>query len=173
MKYCTSCGAQIPENMNFCPSCGAQVNNPQPAPEQPTMETNNTQNEYIGQNPQPNLQRPMVQSKNIGVAILLSIITCGIYGIVWYINLVNDVNTVCQDEKSSQSGGTVFLLTLVTCGIYGIIWFYNAGKRMNTAGNKYNMTIGDNSVMYLVLMLFGLGIINYCLVQSDLNKFAQ
>ena len=167
MKYCTSCGAQVPENMNFCPACGAAVNNG-PAPEQ---------NAQPNTNPQPTMQpsgsRPSVENKNIVTCILLSFVTCGIYGIIWFVNMVNDVNTVCQDEKSSQGGGTVFLLTLVTCGIYGIIWFYNAGKRMNAAGTKYNLPISDNSVMYLVLSLIGLSLVNYCLVQSDLNKFAQ
>ena len=164
MKYCTSCGAQVPENMKFCPSCGAPVNDAE------TTEQNTQPNT----NPQPsNTSRPTVQKRNIVTCIILSLVTCGIYGIIWFVNMVNDVNTVCQDEKSNQGGGTVFLLTLVTCGIYGIIWYYNAGKRMNVAGTKYNLAISDNSVMYLVLSLIGLGIVNYCLIQSDLNKYAQ
>ncbi len=154
MKYCSSCGAQIPEDMKFCPNCGTAIN-----PEVNTKPTNTA--------------KPTVTNKSIATCIILSLVTCGIYGIIWYINLVNDVNTVCQDEKSNQSGGVVFLLTLITCGIYGWIWFYNAGKRMNEAGNKYNMNIADNSVMYLILTIVGLGIIDYCILQSDLNKFAQ
>ena len=154
MKYCSSCGAQIPEDMKFCPNCGTAIN-----PEVNTKPTNTA--------------KPTVTNRSIATCIILSLVTCGIYGIIWYINLVNDVNTVCQDEKSSQSGGVVFLLTLITCGIYGWIWFYNAGKRMNEAGNKYNMNIADNSVMYLILTIVGLGIIDYCILQSDLNKFAQ
>ena len=153
MKYCSSCGAQIPEDMKFCPNCGTAIN-----PEVNTKPTNTA--------------KPTVTNRSIATCIILSLVTCGIYGIIWYINLVNDVNTVCQDEKSSQSGGVVFLLTLITCGIYGWIWFYNAGKRMNEAGNKYNMNIADNSVMYLITIV-GLGIIDYCILQSDLNKFAQ
>ena len=154
MKYCSSWGAQIPEDMKFCPNCGTAIN-----PEVNTKPTNTA--------------KPTVTNRSIATCIILSLVTCGIYGIIWYINLVNDVNTVCQDEKSSQSGGVVFLLTLITCGIYGWIWFYNAGKRMNEAGNKYNMNIADNSVMYLILTIVGLGIIDYCILQSDLNKFAQ
>ena len=87
--------------------------------------------------------------------------------------MVDDVNRVCNDEKSNQSGGTVFLLTLVTCGIYGIIWFYNAGGRMYRAGQKYGMNISDNGVLYLILTIVGLGIVNYCLLQSDLNRFSN
>lgn len=117
-------------------------------------------------------QRPVVKNRGIAVAIILSLVTCGIYGIIWFISMVNDVNLISNDEKSDQSGGIVFLLTLVTCGIYGIIWFYNAAKRMETAGQKYGIQISDNSVIYIVLSLVGLGIVNYALLQSDLNKFS-
>lgn len=116
--------------------------------------------------------KPSVANRNIVVAILLSIVTCGIYGIVWYISLVNDVNKVCNDEHSNQSGGIVFLLTLITCGIYGMIWFYQAGQRMAKAGSKYGVQIADNAILYLILAILGLTIVDYCLVQSDLNKFS-
>ncbi len=44
---------------------------------------------------------------------------------------------------------------------------------MQTAGEKRGVAIADNSVLYLVLSIVGLGIVNYCLIQSDLNKFAD
>ncbi len=160
MKFCPNCGTQVQEGIAFCPNCGAQVTG---AAEQPAQGTPNPTNAG---------GYPRVQNRNLVTCILLSIVTCGIYGIIWFINLVNDVNTVCQDDKSSQSGGMVFLLTLVTCGIYGYIWFYTAGKRMEAAGKKYQVGIADNSIIYLVLMILGLGIVDYCLIQSDLNKFS-
>lgn len=46
------------------------------------------------------------------------------------------------------------------------------GKTLYTAGQKNGVEIADNSVIYLVLGLFGLGIVNYCIMQSDLNKLA-
>ncbi len=160
MKFCSNCGNQVPEGAKVCPLCGTPIGG------QPTM------NQQTNQNFQ-SAARPVVQNRNIAVAIILSIVTCGIYGIIWYINMVDDVNRVCNDEKSNQSGGTVFLLTLVTCGIYGIIWFYNAGGRMYRAGQKYGMNISDNGVLYLILTIVGLGIVNYCLLQSDLNRFSN
>lgn len=36
MKYCTNCGARIPDNANFCPSCGTRFGAaPQPPYQQP------------------------------------------------------------------------------------------------------------------------------------------
>lgn len=150
MKYCGNCGSSIKENENFCPNCGVKVE---------------------GGSAKVNTNRPTINKREIVTAIILSIVTCGIYGIIWFINMVDDVNRVCQDDNQ-QSGGTVFLLTLITCGIYGIIWFYQCGKRMYEAGKRYGMDISDNSILYLVLNLVGLSIVNYCFLQSDLNKFS-
>lgn len=156
MKYCQKCGASLPEGANVCPQCGTPVNK------------DNSQNANFN-----SAARPVVQNRNIATAIILSIVTCGIYGIIWFINMVDDVNRVCNDEKSNQSGGTVFLLSLVTCGIYSIIWLYQAGQRLFKAGQKYNIQISDNSTMYLILSIFGFSIVDYCLIQSDLNKFSN
>ena len=55
----------------------------------------------------------MVKEKNIVTNIILSIVTCGIYGIVWFIQMTDDARDVSGD--STLSGGKAFLLTLVTC----------------------------------------------------------
>lgn len=154
MKYCQNCGTSLPDGANVCPNCGTPVNG------KANAQTTNA-------------ARPIVENRSIATCIILSIVTCGIYGIIWFVNMVNDVNRVCNDEKSSTSGGTVFLLSLVTCGIYSIVWFYQVGQRLHKAGQKYNLEIADNSIVYLLLCIFGLGIVNYCLVQSDLNKFSN
>ncbi len=153
MKYCPNCGNVLSEGATFCSNCGNRLDG--------------------GANRGMSAARPVVENRGIVSAVLLSIFTCGIYSIIWFISIVNDVNRVCNDEKSSQSGGTVFLLTLLTCGIYGIIWFYQAGKRLSIAGEKYNVQIDDNSVLYLILSILKLDIVNYCIIQSDLNKFSN
>lgn len=105
--------------------------------------------------------------KNIATQVILSIITCGIYGIVWFITLTDDAANASED--SSMSGGMAFLLTIITCGIYGIYWAYKMGKMMSAAREKAGLSSSDNSVLYLILQIVGLGIVNYCLIQSDLN----
>ena len=112
----------------------------------------------------------MVKNKNIVVCILLSIITCGIYGIIWFINMTDDAAYVNDDHE--LSGGKAFLFTLITCRIYGLYWNYKMGKELYEAKCKKGMNASDNSVLYLILAVLGLGIVNYCLIQSDLNDFA-
>lgn len=114
----------------------------------------------------------MVQNRNIVVCILLSIITCGIYGIYWFIVMTDDVARVNQNPD--LSGVKSFIFTLITCGIYGFYWNYKMGKELSEAGTKNGKTISDNSVLYLILSIFGLSIVSYCLIQNDLNSnFAE
>ena len=113
-----------------------------------------------------------MRERNIAVAIVLSIITCGIYAIYWFIVLTDDARLTSGDQQA-PSGGIAFLLTLVTCGIYGLYWAYRMGKTITTAESKNGIAPEDNSVLYLILQLVGLGIINYALMQNSLNAIAR
>ena len=114
----------------------------------------------------------MVEKRDIALAIVLSFITCGIYSIYWFVVLTNDVKTVAEDNDLA-SGGVAFLLTLITCGIYGIYWAYKMGELVKKAQEKKKVPVSDNAVLYLILQLLGLGIVNYALIQSDLNNMAK
>ena len=113
----------------------------------------------------------MIKERNIVTCILLSIVTCGIYGIYWFITLTDDASRANDDP--SFTGVKAFLLTLVTCGIYNIYWNYKIGKEMYEANQKRGIQTSDNSILYLVLGLFGFGIVTYCLVQNELNTIAK
>lgn len=113
----------------------------------------------------------MIKEKNLVTSIILTVVTCGIYGIIWFINLTDDAKAVSGDEKM-QGGGIAFLLTLVTCGIYGFFWAYQMGKAINTAKVNKGLPEDDKSVLYLILQIFGLGIVNYALMQNDLNQLS-
>lgn len=112
------------------------------------------------------------RQRNIGVSIVLTIFTCGIYGIYWYIVLNNDVKAASKDATLA-SGGVAFLLTLVTCGIYGIYWAYRMGKAVEVARKHAGLAPTDNSVLYLILQVIGLAIVNYALIQNEMNTIAN
>lgn len=113
----------------------------------------------------------MIKERNLVTSIILTIVTCGIYGIIWFIGLTDDAKTVSEDQ-TMQGGGIAFLLTLITCGIYGIYWAYKMGKAINEARIKRGLAEDDKSVLYLILQILGLGIVNYALMQNDLNEMA-
>ena len=152
-KFCSNCGKELQEDFNACPSCGAKVSGSK----------ENIKKEYTG--------APVITKREIVVAIILTIITCGIYGIYWFIVMTDDANKV--SGNTAPSGGTAFLFTLLTCGIYSIYWNYKMGQKMSQAGKMHGKDISDNAVLYLILSIFGFSIISYCLIQSDLNKFAD
>ena len=114
----------------------------------------------------------MITKRDIAVAIILSIVTCGIYGLYWFVVLTDDVKAASKDEQF-QTGGVALLLTIVTCGIYGIYWAYKMGELMKQAQTNHNLPVTDNSVLYLILQILGLGIVNYAMIQNDLNAIAE
>lgn len=146
-KFCSNCGAELKENENFCSNCGK-------ASDVSTA------------------SRVLISKRDIAVSVILSLITCGLYGLYWFIMMTDESNELVTENKTA-SGVLAIVYTLITCGIYSIYWHYKMGKKMTEAGQKYGKVINDNSVLYLVLALFGLGIVNNCLIQNDLNSLAE
>ena len=111
----------------------------------------------------------MIKRRDLATAIILSIVTCGIYSIYWFVKLTDEVNFVTGNAHST-SGGVAFLLTLVTCGIYGFYWAYDMGNKLDNCYMARGMASGSRSVIYLVLNIFGLSIVTYALIQDSVNK---
>lgn len=153
-RFCSNCGNEIEAGTNYCSKCGANISGDD------SKNVDFNQNRIVG-----------FSERNIATAIILSLFTCGIYNIYWFITLTDEINSL-SDEKDT-SGGVAFLLSLITCGIYGIYWSYKMGQKLYVAGRQNDKAIGDNGVLYLVLTLFGFGIIAECLMQNDLNKFTR
>lgn len=106
-----------------------------------------------------------MKERNIVVAVILSLITCGIYGIYWVICMARDA-VAFKDEKDSGVLEIVLMLFLPFLG------FYLCEKKLTEGCAEKGIPHSDNSVIYLILGLIGLGIVNYCMLQNDLNKLA-
>ena len=111
-----------------------------------------------------------IRRRSIGVCILLSIVTCGIYGLYWFICLTDESNAVAGEQGTS--GGMALLLSIVTCGIYYFYWSYKLGEKMDKARTYNNVAPGSLGIVFLLLSIFGLGIITYTLAQNEINKYA-
>lgn len=191
-KFCFKCGKELDDSAVFCSGCGANqqlntisttddnvnanTNNDTTTTtkQQPTQTTSNEQTTYTT-NTQSNTNgytRSLVKNRSIALSIILSIITCGIYGLFWYAFMVDDANKV-SGEYDSTSGGLTILYSLLTCGLYKIYWSYKVGKQLYNAGSNCGKDISDNSILYLILSLFGLSIISDALIQNDLNSFSN
>lgn len=113
-------------------------------------------------------------AKKLGVAqaILFTIITCGIYGIYWFITLNDSVNALAEDQ-TAPSGGMAFLYALITCGIYSFYWMYKMGEKLDGVYAKNGNPTQSRGILYLVLSIFGLAIVSYALMQDSVNKVIE
>lgn len=113
----------------------------------------------------------MVKNRSIAVSIILSLVTCGFYSWYWLVCLNDDLNKLTKREDTS--GGVVLILTLVTCGIYGWYWLYKSGEKVDYLKQANGETPASSAIVYLLLGIFGLGIISYALIQDEINKNAE
>lgn len=107
-----------------------------------------------------------LEKRNIASCILLSIFTLGIYKIYWAVMLGRE----CAGLRDQNDSGTTESLLLVFLPFLGS---YLAEKKLYEAGGMMNINLPDNSILYLILGLFGWSIIDFALMQSDLNKVAD
>lgn len=115
----------------------------------------------------------MITKRDIALAIILSIVTCGIYGLYWFVVMVDDVNKLSQKE-GQFSGVVVLLLSLVTCGIFALYYYYKMGDTLDlyfqrTKGNAP----ASKGILFLALCVIGLSIVSMALIQNDLNTIAD
>jgi hypothetical protein len=182
MAYCSQCGANVQDGSKFCPNCGAALQpaepNAAPEPDKSFYDANPAYGgnpagapDNGGYPPYGGGFRANIKRRDIAVAVVLSIVTCGIYAIIWLYNVITDMNTALPrpDDKDPV---TVILLTIVTCGIYGLIWVYHAGEKVDQIRQMNGEAPSNSSVLYLVLGLVGLSIVSTCLIQTELNKIA-
>lgn len=109
----------------------------------------------------------MVKQKEIALCVIFSIITCGIYGLYWFVCLTDDVNELSGDYATP--GILALVLNLVTCGIYGLYWAYKLGDRLDTIKQKKGIIASNGGVLYLIVYIFA-GIITFALIQNEINK---
>ena len=172
--YCKNCGESMNDNQAVCLKCGVPVgkgkgfchNCGNPVHEEAVvcvncgvaLKGNNNKDTVVA-------DVENIKPRSIVTAIILSVVTCGLYAIYWFVSLTNEMNKA-SGRVNDTNGGIAFLLTLVTCGIYGYFWAYKMGEKRDAIANES----GSSNILYLVLMIFGLGIVVYGLLQDTLNK---
>lgn len=113
----------------------------------------------------------MTTRRNIGLCIVLSLVTCGIYALYWLAVMADDMNRI-SNESHPTSGGLVVVLTLITCGIYGWFWLGKAGATLDNMRVQNGEASGSLAILFIILAIFGLPIVSYAFLQNELNKYA-
>lgn len=107
-----------------------------------------------------------INKRSIGMCILLSIITCGIYGIYWMYLLVKNTRSI-QKNTDNCTGE---MLCLIFVPFYSLYWWYTRGEKVRQGFAEHDYNATGSGVVYLVLAVFGLNIISMAIMQSDFNS---
>ena len=154
MMICPKCNCQVEDNASFCPNCGVPFIT-QPTednaattvltadmyPQYPQDTVTPAQNmAYQQGSQQPTMPYsqggPVAQLKTDRSFIktfLLSLVTLGIYGLICYGHITDDVNLVCSryDGKKSMNYYLLFFLVgPITLEIATIVWMHNICERI-------------------------------------------
>lgn len=108
---------------------------------------------------------------NPWMALVLSFLTCGIYGLYWLYQICEAIGQIRGDNKNDFF--KLFCLTIITCGIYGVYWYYQAQKVIY----NYELKIGvpgttDNGIIVVILAFFA-QILVQLLFQLRLNEIME
>jgi hypothetical protein len=106
-----------------------------------------------------------IKRRELVMSIILSLVTCGIYSIYWIVMLTREAVSV----KDPAYNG---ILEIVLMLLLPFLGFFLTEKKFAEGCAARGIAHSDNSVVYLVLGLFGLNIVSLCLMQNDLNKLA-
>ena len=116
----------------------------------------------------PQQRRYVGQHRDPAMILLLSIVTCGIYYLVW----LSQTSQELQDYlgETDTSSGMEVLLVLITCGMYVFYWDYKTAKKIARMQEMAGIAPTDNSVIYLLLDFFQLGFVCALIEQYHLNE---
>jgi hypothetical protein len=98
-----------------------------------------------------------MKNRNPALVLILSLITCGIYGIVWYVKTKEEMKSKGADIP------TAILLIIPFVNLFWL-WKYSSGVEQVTSG-------GFGAAVSFLLLLFT-GPIGMAVVQSQFNKLA-
>ena len=195
MKYCSQCGQSNEDSSRFCTACGSPLQiqprsnvnfNDTPVPEAPNVpfsemgygaaDTSGGSapgsgapgSDIPGAGPREEIIYTDIAPRNIALCIVFSIITCGIYGLYWIYKLNEEINELAQDPTAT-GGGLVILFSIITCGIYALYWAYKMGQKCD----EIKQVNGSSGILFLILHLFGLGIVAEALMQDTINKVLE
>ena len=101
--------------------------------------------------------RKVKADRSLLMYILLTLVTCGIYGFIFMHELAQDTNEMCKEDGKTTQGVLMYiLLSIVTCGIYSIYWWYAVSDRIGQAATRKIGKNDFNGGTFLLWYLLGL-----------------
>lgn len=96
-------------------------------------------------------------NRKVWKILLLSIVTLGIYGIVFWLAIGKETNVACkEDGKHTRGFWGAIGLGIITLGIYGIVWVYKWLNREYAYLQRHNnkgILSGKGYLVYFFFMI--------------------
>ena len=158
---CPACGKRGESAARFCVHCGKKlVGGPQQAVASVAK---------LSTAPPISRHEAVV---GIGFGIILSIITCGFYLLLWQARQFKVLNAWLGRQEFSFWAW--FFLGMITCGIYMIYYEYKMANGILEIQQKLGRS--ENSqlpILCLVLSVFGFSIVSMAIQQEEINNLYQ
>ncbi len=107
--------------------------------------------------------------RGVGVGIVLSLITLGIYGLYWRGKQIATLNAWLK--KKEHSFFAWFFLLIITAGIYGFYREYQMANSINTIqANNGLVTDASLPTSCMLGMLLGFGVLPLAIRQHQINR---
>lgn len=110
----------------------------------------------------------MLKNRSIAGVIILTLITCGIYGIYWAYDTLSSMEQVSGHEASISSV-VVLLLCIFFPSVGYLLYGMAADEQINLIKGMRSGQQVDNKVMYMLLGFF-LPIVLIPIVQDEINR---
>lgn len=147
MKYCTNCHTAFADGVQVCSSCGCRTFTPASAGAD-FRQAHDQSSQTGSPNGQPVIihnAAPVGQLKtdrSLLKFILLSIVTLGIYAIVYMSGVSGDLNIVASRYDGKQTPHyclMLFILMPLTLGIYWFVWYHKFSARIGSELRRRNI----------------------------------
>jgi hypothetical protein len=108
--------------------------------------------------------------RNIALDLILTIITCGIYGLYWQYRQMETLNAWLRRKDFDFL--LWLLLSIITCGIFAMYYEYKMAKGINEIQRENNLKeSSDLPLICLLLAIFQLVFVSLAIQQLEINKF--
>ncbi len=116
-----------------------------------------------------------MKKRSIASLIILTIVTCGIYSLYWFVVTTDDIEDALgsKSDGSCPNGGICLLLSILTCGIYSLYWYYKEAQRLQILSDERGIRSNTEGWIYILLCLFGLELVSMAIMQDQLNRIAE
>lgn len=109
----------------------------------------------------------MFKNRSVALVIILTIVTCGIYSLVWYWQVISELYKAGGKSIGNLEPVIQFILLFFYVG--EIFFAINAADNLNEVRAQRGLPQKDDKVLYVVFSLL-CPIVTMALVQNEMNQ---